>query len=180
MEKTNEQFDKVMELCRNIYRQKLKDYGSAWRILRTSSLTDQIFIKANRVRSFEMKGIQRIAESVKSEYIGIINYALIALVQLELGIGNSIELSIEDATKLYDKYAEAAKSLMEKKNHDYDEAWRQMRISSYTDLILMKLYRIKQIEDNKGVTLISEGVDANYYDIINYANFALIKLEFEF
>ena len=179
MQNTNQQFEHAIEICHDVYSKKLKDYGTAWRILRTSSITDQIFIKANRIRSFETKGVQKVEESIRSEYIGIVNYAIIALIQLELGIPNKPELDEEQAQQLYDKHINEAKSLMMRKNHDYDEAWRSMRISSYTDLILMKLYRTKQIEDNKGQTLISEGVDANYSDMINYAIFAIIKLDFE-
>jgi hypothetical protein len=157
----------------------MHDYGTAWRILRTSSITDQIFIKAQRIRSIEDKGTQKINEGVKSEYIGIVNYAIIGLIQLELGVGDSVEMDPVQCEQYYDKYWKEAKSLMENKNHDYDEAWRDMRISSLTDLILMKLFRTKQIEDNKGKTLISEGIDANYLDMINYAVFALIKLDEE-
>jgi hypothetical protein len=154
----------------------MKDYGSAWRILRTPSLTDQIYIKANRIRSVDTKGIRKIEEGVKPEFIGIINYSVMALIQLELGDQTSLELSLDETRVLYDKYITEAKELMLDKNHDYGEAWRNMRVSSYTDIILMKLLRIKQIEDNQGKTFVSEGVDANYYDIINYAVFALIKL----
>jgi len=164
----------------------MNDYGSAWRILRISSLTDQIFIKAQRIRSIDEKGSKKIDEGIKPEFIGIVNYAVIALIQLELGDiemsgkpDNQQELPAEKAHILYKKHITKAKDLMENKNHDYGEAWRDMRISSITDLILMKIMRIKQIEDNKGETLISEGVDANYYDIINYAIFAIIKLEDE-
>ncbi|MBV6484567.1 MAG: hypothetical protein KFKLKKLM_01074 [Flavobacteriales bacterium] len=156
----------------------MKDYGSAWRILRTSSLTDQIFIKAKRIRSIEEKGFSKVDEGIRSEYIGIINYCIMALVQLELGYNENTELKFDEAKRLYDKYFLQAKSLMENKNHDYDEAWRDMRLSSLTDLILMKLLRTKQIEDNKGKTLISEGIDANYLDMINYAVFAMIKIEY--
>ncbi len=155
----------------------MKDYGSAWRILRTSSLTDQIFIKAKRIRSIEDKGISKVDEGIKSEYIGIVNYALMALVQLELGEDENTELPFDECLTLYRKHFYAAKSLMENKNHDYDEAWRDMRLSSLTDLILMKLLRTKQIENNNGKTLISEGIDANYADMVNYAVFALIKIE---
>jgi len=177
MEKTVEQFDKVSNLCREVYSQKLDDYGAAWRILRTSSLTDQIFIKANRIRSIETKGKQEIEEGVKTEFAGIINYSIIALIQLEKGFTNCVDISKEQALEAYNNFMLNAKNLMLKKNHDYDEAWRMMRVSSFTDLILMKLLRIKQIEDNSGITKISEGIDANYYDIINYAIFALIKTE---
>jgi hypothetical protein len=154
----------------------MKDYGSAWRILRISSLTDQIFIKAQRIRSIVEKGTQKVNEGIKPEYIGIINYSIIGLIQMELGINSETDLNIEVGEKLYDKYFKMAKSLMEDKNHDYSEAWRDMRISSLTDIILMKLLRVKQIEDNKGKTFISEGIDANYLDMINYAVFALIKI----
>ncbi len=180
MEKTNEQFQHAIKTCIDIFLKKLTDYGSAWRILRTSSLTDQIYIKAQRIRNIEMLGEQKIGDSIRSEYIGIVNYAVIALIQIELGVAegeNDINLKVEDAEKLYDKYIHQSMNLMLNKNHDYGEAWRSMRLSSLTDLILMKIFRTKQIEDNNGKTLISEGVDANYYDMINYAIFALIKLE---
>lgn len=156
----------------------MTDYGTAWRILRPISLTDQIYIKAQRIRSIEEKGITKVDEGVRPEFIGIINYAIMGLIQLELGTSEN-ELSAEETTELYDKHFETAKKLMQAKNHDYGEAWRNMRISSYTDLILMKLKRTKQIEDNQGKTIISEGIDANYLDMINYAVFALIKIEFE-
>ncbi len=176
MNKTNKQFDKSVSTCRQLFTKKLKDYGTAWRILRTSSLTDQIYIKAQRIRSIEIKGEQKIDESINDEFIGIINYAVIALIQIELGVSENVNMKTDIAEKLYDKYVEKAKELMIKKNHDYGEAWRSMRISSFTDLILMKIFRTKQIEDNNGKTLISEGIDANYYDMINYAVFALIKM----
>lgn len=176
MNKTSLEYDAIIKNSKDIFIKKMKDYGSAWRILRTSSLTDQIYIKANRIRSIEEKGIQKIEEDIKSEYIGIINYSIIALIQLQLGKSESIEMNIDEADKLYDKYSKEAKELMENKNHDYDEAWRNMRLSSLTDIILMKLLRIKQIEDNDGKTFISEGLDANYFDIINYAVFAMIRL----
>lgn len=173
---TEKQFDKVIKICRDIFEKKSKDYGTAWRILRTSSLTDQILIKAQRIRSFEIKQIRKIEESSISEFIGIVNYAVIALIQLELGFSDKIDMPTKRAMELYDKYILSAKELMMQKNHDYDEAWRSMRVSSYTDLILMKIYRTKQIEDNNGETIISEGVDANYYDMINYSLFGLIKM----
>jgi hypothetical protein len=177
MADTSQQFEEVIKLCKDIFIKKMKDYGSAWRVLRTPSLTDQIFIKAQRIRSIEDKGIQKIHEDIKSEYIGIVNYCVIALIQLELGISNDADnLDHKVASSLYDKYIYKSKSLMEDKNHDYGEAWRDMRIGSLTDIILMKLLRTKQIEDNDGKTFISEGVDANYFDMINYAIFALIKL----
>tara|TARA_B100000767_G_C19535733_1_gene438575 strand:- start:230 stop:700 length:471 start_codon:yes stop_codon:yes gene_type:complete len=156
----------------------MKDYGSAWRILRISSLTDQIFIKAQRIRSIEEKGSQKIEEGVVSEFIGIVNYSIIGLIQLDLGVANqSEELNYDEVMNLFEKYSLQAKNLMLDKNHDYGEAWRDMRVSSLTDLILQKLLRVKQIEDNKGNVLISEGIDANYLDMLNYAVFALIKLK---
>ena len=173
---TSTQFDSVISRCKDIFLKKMKDYGTAWRILRVSSITDQIFIKAQRIRSIEEKGIQRVEESIDSEFIGIINYCVIALIQLEMGNEHNLEMAEKEVVKHFDKHITQAKRLMENKNHDYGEAWRDMRVSSMTDLILMKLLRIKQIEDNKGETLISEGIAANYYDITNYAVFALIKM----
>lgn len=173
---TSLQYDQAIALCKDIYLKKMKDYGSAWRILRPSSLTDQIYIKAQRIRSIEEKGQQKVDESIETEFIGIINYAVMALIQIGLHSDAPLELSPEDALKYYEQHVAGVKGLMMDKNHDYGEAWREMRISSMTDLILMKLLRIKQIEDNSGSTLISEGVDANYADIINYAVFSLIKL----
>ncbi len=176
---TQKQFESIIGICRNIFMTKLKDYGTAWRVLRTSSITDQIYIKAQRIRSIDDKGMQKIDEGIKPEFIGIVNYSVIALIQIELGNTEKLVLDPVEAGELYDKYAGCSLSLMLNKNHDYGEAWRNMRLSSLTDIILMKLMRIKQIEDNKGKTFISEGVDANYYDIINYAVFALIKMEYE-
>jgi len=173
---TSLQFDTVVDRCKDIFLKKMKDYGTAWRILRLSSITDQISIKAQRIRSVEEKGKQLVSDDIASEYVGIINYAIIALIQLELGHSGEQELSTGEVGRLFDRHAGESKRLMENKNHDYGEAWRNMRTSSMTDLILMKLLRIKQIEDNKGETLISEGVEANYYDIINYSAFALIKM----
>ncbi len=175
---TNLEFQKAIELCREVFTSKMEDYGFAWRVLRPMSLTDQIFIKANRIRSLEIKKEHKIDEDSKDGYIGIINYSIMALIQLKLGFAETTEGNKQDITALYDHYANEALELMKRKNHDYDEAWRSMRISSYTDLILMKLYRTKQIENNEGKTLVSEGVDANYFDIINYSVFALIKLGF--
>lgn len=175
-ELTSRQYDQAIQLCKDIFLKKMQDYGSAWRVLRPSSITDQIFIKAQRIRSIEDKKTQKVDEGVESEFIGIINYAAIALIQIELPENAPMELDKTNAKKSYEKYLDRAKTLMMDKNHDYGEAWRDMRVSSMTDLILMKLLRIKQIEDNSGNTLISEGVDANYFDIINYAVFALIKL----
>jgi len=178
MEHTEQQFDNVTGICRDVFRKKMKDYGAAWRILRPASVTDQIFIKANRIRSIETKGVTMVDEGIRSELIGIINYGVIGLIQLELGFSESDDLTFDKGLELYNKYIETAKTLMMAKNHDYDEAWRSMRMESYTDLILMKLYRTKQIEDNDGKTIISEGIDANYLDMINYAVFGLIKLEY--
>jgi len=155
---------------------KMSDYGSAWRILRLPSLTDQIFIKAQRIRQLQKNSIRKVDEGEISEFIGIINYSIMALIQLQHGVADQPDMDVEQATKLYDKYVAETKELMENKNHDYGEAWRDMRISSLTDLILQKLLRVKQIEDNKGKTLVSEGIDANYQDMINYAIFALILI----
>jgi len=178
MQKTISEFDSIIKKCEDIFGKKLKDYGSAWRILRISSLTDQIFIKAQRIRSIEEKRVQKIEEGVVSEFIGIVNYSIVGLIQLDLGVANqSEELNYDEVMNLFEKYALQAKNLMLDKNHDYGEAWRDMRVSSLTDLILQKLLRVKQIEDNKGNVLISEGIDANYLDMLNYAVFALIKLK---
>lgn len=177
--KTSTQYDRVMSGCKDIFIKKMKDYGSAWRILRLSSITDQIYIKAQRIRSIEEKGKQKVEDGVDGEFIGIINYCIIALIQLELGSESNLEMSVDDVVHHFEKQVAVSKRLMEDKNHDYGEAWRGMRTSSMTDLILMKLMRIKQIEDNQGATLISEGVSANYYDMINYAAFALIKKQEE-
>ncbi len=176
MVKTTVQYDEQVKACREIFIKKMKDYGSAWRVLRTSSITDQIFIKANRIKNIEVKGTQRVDDDVRSEYIGIVNYSVIGLIQLALENDPRLEISLEEGGKLFDKYIGQTKSLMENKNHDYGEAWREMRVSSLTDLLLMKIHRMKQIEDNQGKTLISEGLDANYMDMINYSLFALIRL----
>jgi hypothetical protein len=178
MDKTSQQYDQIIAVCQDIFTKKMKDYGIAWRILRPSSMTDQIYIKAQRIRSIEQKGISKIDEGVRSEYIGIINYCIMAIVQLEKGTSETDDLSYDETLNLYLHHFQEAKDLMMAKNHDYDEAWRNMRMSSFTDLILMKLKRTKQIEDNLGKTLISEGIEANYLDMINYAVFALINLEF--
>ena len=177
MSKTSKQYNKVVTVCKSLFEKKMSDYGSAWRILRLPSLTDQIFIKAQRIRQIQELEVQKVAEGEVSEFIGIINYAVIALIQLELGVAKEPDLDVVEAVKLYDKHINITKELMENKNHDYGEAWREMRVSSLTDLILQKLLRVKQIEDNKGKTLVSEGIDANYQDIINYAIFALILIE---
>jgi hypothetical protein len=179
MQQTSEQYDAIIQRCRELFVKKMKDYGSAWRILRLPSLTDQIFIKAQRIRSLQQNDVRKVDEDEKSEFIGIINYSIMALIQIEKGVVEQPDLNTQQATALYDQYAAATKSLMEDKNHDYGEAWREMRVSSLTDLILQKLLRVKQIEDNKGVTLVSEGISANYQDIINYAVFAMIHLEEE-
>ncbi|KAA6339547.1 hypothetical protein EZS27_012526 [termite gut metagenome] len=179
MRDTKQQFEHIISLCRDLFSKKLHDYGPAWRIMRPVSVTDQIFIKANRIRSIEMKGVSMIDEDIRSEFIAIVNYGIIALIQLELGYAETADISNEKALTLYDTHSRQALELMLAKNHDYDEAWRSMRISSYTDLILMKICRTKQIENLKGDTLVSEGVDANYMDMINYSVFSLIKLEFE-
>ena len=177
MEKTISEYDSIIKKCEDIFAKKMKDYGSAWRILRISSLTDQIFIKAQRIRSIEDKGLQKVDEGVIPEFIGIVNYSIIGLIQLELGVAEQEEeIQYDQVMNLFDKYALQAKQLMLDKNHDYGEAWRDMRGSSLTDLILQKLLRVKQIEDNDRSTLISEGIDANYLDMLNYAVFALIKL----
>ena len=179
MNDTINQFETVINICRDLYIKKLKDYGASWRIMRPESITDQIFIKANRIRSLEIKKTSKVDEGIFPEFIAIVNYGIIGLIQLELGYSDKDDLSTEKAISLYDKWMTKTKELMYAKNHDYDEAWRLMRISSYTDLILMKLYRTKQIEKNKGETIVSEGIDANSMDMINYALFGLIKLHFE-
>ena len=179
MTDTVAQFEHVISICRDLYAKKLKDYGPSWRIMRPQSITDQIFIKANRIRSIEEKGGCKINEGVVPEFIGIVNYSIMGLIQLELGPGEDIPTDQQRISQLYENYFQKAKALMLDKNHDYGEAWRSMRTSSYTDLILMKINRTKQSEDNQGNTLISEGIDANYYDMINYAVFALIRLTVE-
>lgn len=176
---TEEQFDKAIAECRDIYIKKYHDYGAAWRIMRPESITDQIYIKANRVRTLETTGVSLVGEGIKPELIGIVNYAIMGMVQLEKGYSEKDDLSEAQAIESYDQHMQATRSLMLKKNHDYDEAWRAMRTSSYTDLILMKIYRTKQIESLKGETLISEGIEANYMDMLNYAMFYLIKLDEE-
>lgn len=179
MPETAQEYNIVIDTCQDIFLKKMQDYGTAWRILRATSITDQIFIKANRIRSIEEKGVCKVNEGVVPEFIGIVNYSIMGLIQLELGPGEDVHSNQEQIAGLYENYFQKAKALMMDKNHDYGEAWRSMRISSYTDLILMKINRTKQIEDNEGNTLISEGIDANYYDMINYAVFALIRLTVE-
>lgn len=178
MKDTKQQFEHVIAICRDLFAKKLHDYGAAWRIMRPSSVTDQIFIKANRIRSIEIKGVTLVNEGIRPEFIAIVNYGIIGLIQLEQGYAETDDMTEQQALEQYDKHAKAALELMLAKNHDYDEAWRSMRITSYTDLILMKIYRAKQIEALSGNTLVSEGIDANYMDMINYSVFALIKLEF--
>ena len=176
MQQTSEQYDAVIERCRELFEKKGKDYGTAWRILRLPSLTDQIFIKAQRIRSLQENEVRKVDEDEQSEFIGIINYSLMALIQMEKGVVDQPDLNAGEALELYNIQAEKTKNLMEAKNHDYGEAWRDMRVSSLTDLILQKILRVKEIENNKGRTVVSEGVDANYQDMVNYAVFALIHL----
>ena len=176
MEKTLEQYKTIVDDCKSLFEKKLKDYGSAWRILRLPSLTDQIYIKAARIRSLQEKTIQKVDEGQESEFIGILNYSVIALIQLEYGVVETPDFSVEKSIKEFEKQTTLSLELMRNKNHDYGEAWRDMRVSSITDLILQKILRIKQIEDNKGKLLVSEGLEANYLDMINYAVFALILL----
>jgi len=175
MQSTSQHYDEAIAICKDIFLKKMNDYGTAWRNLRPKSLTDQIFIKAQRIKSIEEKGIQKISDAINGEYVGIINYCVIALIQIELYDDARIDIPYNEVEGLYNKYIKQTKQLMEDKNHDYGEAWRDMRMSSITDLILMKVFRVKQIEDNEGKTSISEGVDANYMDMINYSVFALIK-----
>lgn len=175
---TREQFEQVMKECRTLFSKKLHDYGAAWRIMRPTSLTDQIYIKANRIRSLETKGNAQVDEGIRPEFVGIVNYAIVALIQLERGFADVCDMTPEEALADYDRHAQASLALMLRKNHDYDEAWRSMRVSSYTDLILMKIFRTKQIEELQGATLVSEGVEANYMDMLNYAVFGLIKLTY--
>ena len=178
MKNTSKEYDTVIATCRELFVNKMKDYGCAWRILRLPSLTDQIYIKAQRIRSLQENEVRKIEEDETGEFIGIINYSIMALIQLELGVADQPDLSVGKATELYDSKVKLTKDLMENKNHDYGEAWREMRVSSLTDLILQKLLRVKQIEDNKGKTIVSEGIDANYQDMINYSVFALILMGF--
>ncbi|CAM3938211.1 DUF1599 domain-containing protein [Flavobacterium antarcticum] len=177
MSNTSQEYDKIVDHCRSLFINKMSDYGSAWRILRLPSLTDQIFIKAQRIRSLQQNQIRKVDEDEAGEFIGIINYSVMALIQLELGVVEQPDLKVEEATRFYDEKIQLTKTLMENKNHDYGEAWREMRVSSLTDLILQKLLRVKQIEDNQGRTIVSEGIDANYQDMINYSIFALILMQ---
>jgi hypothetical protein len=176
MQNTSKEYDAVVQVCQDLFSKKMKDYGCAWRILRLPSLTDQIFIKAQRIRGLQQNAVQKVDEGAATEFVGIINYCVMALIQIEKGVVEQPDLSFEDAVALYSDKIAVTKQLMMDKNHDYGEAWRDMRVSSLTDLILQKLLRVKQIEDNAGHTLVSEGIDANYQDMINYAIFALIHL----
>lgn len=173
---TERQFEQAMAECRTLFEKKLHDYGASWRILRPSSLTDQLFIKAKRIRSLEIKKVSMVGEGIRPEFVALINYGIVGLIQLELGFADTVDISVEEAMKLYDRHADEALKLMLRKNHDYDEAWRNMRISSYTDFILTKIERVKEIEDLQGETLVSEGINSNYMDIINYAVFGVIKI----
>jgi hypothetical protein len=179
MNQTSQQYDSIIAKCKELYAKKLQDYGTAWRILRLPSLTDQIFIKAQRIRTIQQNAVQKVEEGEISEFIGIINYSVMALIQMDLGIADQPDLTPTEAITYYEKHIEITKNLMLNKNHDYGEAWRDMRVSSLTDLILQKLLRVKQIENNAGKTLVSEGIEANYQDMINYAVFALIHLQFD-
>jgi hypothetical protein len=172
--KTSAQYKEVIAQCKELFAKKTKDYGTAWRILRLPSITDQIFIKAQRIRSIQEKGVQKVDDPIRDEFIGIINYCIIAIIQMELSASDKTDMSYDELEPLYDRAVAETYQLLQNKNHDYAEAWRDMRVSSITDIILMKLYRVKQIEDNQGKTLVSEGVKANYQDMINYSVFALI------
>lgn len=176
---TQKEFEQVMHICRDLFEKKLHDYGSAWRVMRPETMTDQLYIKAARIRSLQMKGCAKVNEGITPEFIGIVNYSIIALIQLAKGVADTEDVSIAEALQFYDEQAQEALSLMLKKNHDYNEAWRGMRVSSYVDLIFMKIFRTKQIEALDGKTLVSEGIAANYIDMLNYAVFALIKLIIE-
>ena len=173
---TDRQFEQAMAECRRLFEKKLHDYGASWRILRPSSLTDQLFIKAKRIRSLETKKRSLVGEGILPEFIALVNYGIVGLIQLEKGFADAVDVDHVEAMRLYDRFAKASLELMQRKNHDYDEAWRSMRVSSYTDFILTKIQRVKEIEDLQGNTLVSEGIDANYMDIINYAVFGIIKL----
>ena len=175
MTKTEEQFKSVMQECRTLFGKKLHDYGASWRILRPSSLTDQLFIKAKRIRSLETTGTSLVGEGIRPEFIALINYGIIGLIQLEHGFVDTVDIAPEEAMQMYDTHAKECLQLMLRKNHDYNEAWRDMRVSSYTDFILTKIQRVKEMEDLQGGTLVSEGIDSNYMDIINYACFGAIK-----
>ncbi len=174
---TDQQFEDILKECRDLFAKKLHDYGASWRILRPSSLTDQLFIKAKRIRSLEITGQSLVSEGIRPEFIALINYGIVGLIQLERGFADTVDMTPDEALALYDRHAQEAFSLMKKKNHDYGEAWRDMRVSSYTDFILTKIERVKELEDIHGQALVSEGIDANYMDIINYAVFGAIRLK---
>ena len=174
---TDQQFEDILKECRDLFAKKLHDYGASWRILRPSSLTDQLFIKAKRIRSLEITGQSLVGEGIRPEFIALINYGIVGLIQLERGFADTVDMTPDEALALYDRHAQEAFSLMKKKNHDYGEAWRDMRVSSYTDFILTKIERVKELEDIHGQALVSEGIDANYMDIINYAVFGAIRLK---
>ena len=176
MTKTSEQYDTQVSLCRDVFAKKTKDYGTSWRILRPKSLTDQLFIKAQRIKTLEETDVRKVDEGIENEFVGLVNYAVMGLIQMKLPTDAGLELTEAEALAHYDREVAEINALMMAKNHDYGEAWRDMRVSSFTDLILMKLLRIKQIEDNKGKTIISEGIDAGYMDIVNYSIFALIQM----
>ncbi len=178
IEKTVSEYQHVIQKCKNLFEKKTRDYGTAWRILRVPSITDQILIKAQRIRSIQEKGQQKVGDAIEDEFVGIINYCIIAIMQIDLGTSENLEMPFEEVEPMYDAIVLETRDLLMQKNHDYGEAWRDMRVSSITDIILMKLFRVKQIEDNQGKTLVSEGVRANYQDMINYAVFCLIKLNF--
>lgn len=173
---TQEELKTVTTICRDIFTKKTYDYGASWRIMRPESITDQIFIKANRIRSLQIKGESKVGEGIQPEFVGIVNYGIMGMIQLQFGHADDVDMDADRVVALYDEYMHKTLTLLEAKNHDYDEAWRLMRVSSYVDLILMKIQRTKQIEDHEGKTLISEGIDANYMDMVNYSLFALIKL----
>lgn len=173
---TNKQFDQALKLCRDVYVKKLADYGPSWRIMRPAAITDQLFIKAKRIRSLEVKGVSAVGEGILPEFIALVNYSIIGIIQLQHGYADTKDVTVQQAIEYYDTIARQARDLMVAKNHDYDEAWRGMRVLSYTDIILMKIERVKEIEDHEGQTFVSEGIDANYMDIMNYAIFGIIKL----
>jgi len=175
---TVSEYKEVIKECKALFEKKTKDYGTAWRILRLPSITDQIFIKAQRIRSIQEKQSQKVGDDIKGEFVGIINYCIMALIQIKISHDEPLELPFDKLEPMYDNASQTTMVLLQNKNHDYGEAWREMRVSSITDIILMKLLRVKQIEDNQGQTLVSEGIDANYQDMINYSVFALIKLNF--
>lgn len=179
MHNTSKQYDEAIAQCRELFINKMKDYGPSWRILRPRSVTDQIFIKAKRIRTLEVTGESLVGEGILPEFMALINYGIVGLIQLERGYADKVDMTNDEAMQLYDAHAQSCVELMQKKNHDYGEAWRDMRVSSYTDIILTKLERIKEIEDKNGATTVSEGIDSNLMDIINYSTFAVIKLAIE-